>query len=80
MNKPVVRNDLRTVITFDGPVQEPGQELGFFCGTVSQITWDSNDMMTALRQMFGCSDNEIITAIEVTSCGIKAQFKRVGVG
>jgi glucan biosynthesis protein len=54
-----------------------GKEPTMSSGTVSQISWQNASAIRGLRTMFGCKDNEMITNIEVTEVGIKAQFEKV---
>lgn len=67
-----VTSNSSTVVNF----KNDGQYLsGVSDGVISQLSWNNAFVMSALRQMFGCNDNELITAVEVTDQGIKAKFE-----
>lgn len=44
-------------------------------GVASRISFENEDFMAGLRQMFGAKDHEEIAAIEITEDGIQAFFE-----
>jgi hypothetical protein len=45
-------------------------------GTMSEISWGNASVLRALRTLFGCRADEKLSAVVITSRGIKAEFRR----